>query len=99
MYIGRRVRAYTRLLEAAKALTTRDYVRGISGPSTLFNSYSSRQEGYRGGSSGSDNNNCKTTLTDDKRLAVQAYYNYCKHTHIRASNNYYFTFLYKATNK
>jgi hypothetical protein len=37
MYIGRRVRAYTRLLEAAKALTTRDHVRGISRLSTLFN--------------------------------------------------------------
>jgi hypothetical protein len=37
MYIGRRVRAYTRLLEAAKALTTRDYIRVISRLSTLFN--------------------------------------------------------------
>jgi hypothetical protein len=37
MSIGRRVRAYTRLLEAAKALTTRDYVRGISRLSALFN--------------------------------------------------------------
>jgi hypothetical protein len=35
--IGRRVRACTRLSEPAKALTTRDYVRGISGPSTLLN--------------------------------------------------------------
>jgi hypothetical protein len=40
MSIGRRVRACTRLLEAAKALTTRDHVRGISGPSTLFNMFS-----------------------------------------------------------
>jgi hypothetical protein len=38
--IGRRVRACTRLLEAAKALATRDYVRGISGPSTLPNIWS-----------------------------------------------------------
>jgi hypothetical protein len=35
--IGRRVRACTRLSEPAKALTTRDYVRGVSGPSTLLN--------------------------------------------------------------
>ena len=35
--IRRRVRAYKRLLEAAKTLTTRDYVRGISRLSTLFN--------------------------------------------------------------
>jgi hypothetical protein len=33
----RRVRASTRLTEAAKALATRDYVRGISGLSTLPN--------------------------------------------------------------
>jgi hypothetical protein len=38
MSIGRCVRACKRLSEAAKALTTRDHVRGISGPSTLFNS-------------------------------------------------------------
>jgi hypothetical protein len=40
MSIRRRVRACTRLSEPAKALTTgtRDYVRGISGPSTLLNS-------------------------------------------------------------
>jgi hypothetical protein len=31
------VRACKRLSEAAKTLTTRDHVRGISGPSTLFN--------------------------------------------------------------
>jgi hypothetical protein len=36
--IGRRVRACTRLTEAAKALATRDHVRGISGPSALSNS-------------------------------------------------------------
>jgi hypothetical protein len=36
--IRRRVRAYKRLLEAAKPLTTRDHVRGISRLSTLFNS-------------------------------------------------------------
>jgi hypothetical protein len=35
--IGRRVRACKRLSEAAKMLTTRDHVRGISGPSTLLN--------------------------------------------------------------
>jgi hypothetical protein len=35
--IGRRVRASTRLTEAAKALATRDHVRGISGPSALSN--------------------------------------------------------------
>jgi hypothetical protein len=35
--IRRRVRACTRLLVAAKALATRDYVRGISRPSTLPN--------------------------------------------------------------
>jgi hypothetical protein len=35
--IGRRVRACTRLLVAAKALATRDYVRGISRLSTLPN--------------------------------------------------------------
>jgi hypothetical protein len=39
MSIGRRVRACTRLSEPAKALTTRDCVRGISGPSTLLNNY------------------------------------------------------------
>jgi hypothetical protein len=37
MSIGRRVRACTRLLVAAKALATRDHVRDISGPSTLPN--------------------------------------------------------------
>jgi hypothetical protein len=37
MSIRRRVRACTRLSEPAKALITRDYVRGISGPSTLLN--------------------------------------------------------------
>jgi hypothetical protein len=37
MCIRRRVRACKRLLEAAKTLTTRDHVRGISGLSTLFN--------------------------------------------------------------
>jgi hypothetical protein len=37
MSIGRRVRACTRLLVAAKALATRDYVRGISRLSTLPN--------------------------------------------------------------
>jgi hypothetical protein len=37
MCIRRRVRACKRLLEAAKTLTTRDHVRGISGPSTLLN--------------------------------------------------------------
>jgi hypothetical protein len=35
--VGRRVRACTRLSEAAKALATRDHVRGISRPSTLPN--------------------------------------------------------------
>jgi hypothetical protein len=35
--IGRRVSACTRLLKAAKALATRDYVRGISGPLALSN--------------------------------------------------------------
>jgi hypothetical protein len=40
MCIGRRVRACKRLSEAAKTLTTRDHVRGISGPSTLFNRWS-----------------------------------------------------------
>jgi hypothetical protein len=39
MSIGRRVRAYTRLLVATKALATRDYVRGISRLSTLPNNY------------------------------------------------------------
>jgi len=38
--IGRRVRASTRLTEAAKALATRDHVRGISGLSALSNSSS-----------------------------------------------------------
>jgi hypothetical protein len=37
MCIGRRVKACKRLSEAAKTRTTRDHVRGISGPSTLFN--------------------------------------------------------------
>jgi hypothetical protein len=37
MSTGRRVRACTRLSEAAKPLATRDHVRGISGPSTLPN--------------------------------------------------------------
>jgi hypothetical protein len=40
--IRRRVRAYIRLLETAKALATRDYVRGISRLSTLPN----RQQAY-----------------------------------------------------
>jgi hypothetical protein len=35
--IGRRVRAYTRLLVAAKALATRDYVKDISRPLALSN--------------------------------------------------------------
>jgi hypothetical protein len=39
MSMGRRVRACTRLSGPAKALTTRDYVRGISGPSTLLNNF------------------------------------------------------------
>jgi hypothetical protein len=33
------VRACKRLSEAAKTLTARDHVRGISGPSTLFNTF------------------------------------------------------------
>jgi hypothetical protein len=37
--IRKRVRAYTKLLVAAKALATRNYVRGISKLSTLPNSY------------------------------------------------------------
>jgi hypothetical protein len=37
MSIGRRVRACTRLSEAAKALATRDHVKDISGPSALSN--------------------------------------------------------------
>jgi hypothetical protein len=45
MCIGRRVRACKRLSEAAKTLTTRDHVRGISGPSTPFN----RNVGEKGG--------------------------------------------------
>ena len=40
MSIGRRVRVCRRLLEVAKALATRDHVRGISGLSTLSNIYS-----------------------------------------------------------
>jgi hypothetical protein len=39
MSVERRVRAYTRLLKAAKALATRDYVRGISRLLALSNSY------------------------------------------------------------
>jgi hypothetical protein len=35
--MGRRVRACTRLSEAAKALATRDHVRDISGLSALSN--------------------------------------------------------------
>jgi hypothetical protein len=38
MSMGRRVRACTRLLKAAKALATRDHVRGISGLSAPSNS-------------------------------------------------------------
>jgi hypothetical protein len=37
--MGRRLRACTRLSGPVKALTTRDYVRGISGPSTLLNKH------------------------------------------------------------
>jgi hypothetical protein len=37
MSIGRRVRACTRLSKAAKALATRDHVRGISGLSAPSN--------------------------------------------------------------
>jgi hypothetical protein len=39
------VRACKRLAEAAKTPTTRDHVRGISGPSTLFNRQASRDSG------------------------------------------------------
>jgi hypothetical protein len=51
--------------------------------------------GGRGGGGG-DNDDRQTTLTGDKRLALQAYCNHCKHTHIRASDNCYFTFPHKA---
>jgi hypothetical protein len=39
MSMGRRLRAYTELSGPTKAMTTRDYVRGISGPSTLLNTF------------------------------------------------------------
>jgi hypothetical protein len=39
MCIRRRVRACKRLSEAAKTLTTRDHVRGISGPFTFLNTH------------------------------------------------------------
>jgi hypothetical protein len=51
--------------------------------------------GGRGGGGG-DNNDRQTTLTGDKRLALRAYCNHCKHTHIGAGNNCYFTFPHKA---
>jgi hypothetical protein len=40
--IERRVRVCKTLSEAAKTLTTRDHVRGISGPPTLLNNWISR---------------------------------------------------------
>jgi hypothetical protein len=41
------VRASTRLTEAAKALATRDYVRGISGPLALSNTFKGNFEAWR----------------------------------------------------
>ncbi|KAF1934866.1 hypothetical protein EJ02DRAFT_296993, partial [Clathrospora elynae] len=52
-------------------------------------------QGGCGGGSG-NNDNRQTTVTDDKRSALQAYCNHCKHTHIGAGNNCYFTFPHKA---
>jgi hypothetical protein len=51
--------------------------------------------GGRGGGGG-DNDDRKTTPTDDKRSALRAYCNHCKHTHIGAGDNCYFTFPHKA---
>jgi hypothetical protein len=55
-----------------------------------------RGRGGGGGGGGGDNDDRKTTPTDDKKSAVQAYCNHCKHTHIRAGDNCYFTFPHKA---
>ena len=51
--------------------------------------------GGRGGRGGDDNDR-QTTLIGDKSLALRAYCNHYKHTHIRASNNCYFIFPNKA---
>jgi hypothetical protein len=55
-------------------------------------------QGGRGGGGGG-NDDRQTTLTSDKRLAVRAYCNHCKHTHIGAGDNCWFTFPYKATDE
>jgi hypothetical protein len=57
--------------------------------------------GGRGGGGGSsgDNDDRETTPTEDKRSAVRAYCNHCKHTHIGAGDNCWFTFPYKATDE
>ena len=52
--------------------------------------------GGGGGGGGGNNDDRQTTLTDYKKSALRAYYNHYKHTYIRASDNYYFTFPDKA---
>lgn len=51
--------------------------------------------GDRGGGGGNDDDR-QNTITDDKRAALRAYCNHCKHTHIGARDNCYFTFPHKA---
>ncbi|KAF1945404.1 hypothetical protein EJ02DRAFT_338342, partial [Clathrospora elynae] len=53
--------------------------------------------GGQGGGGGGNDNDRKTTPTDNKRSAVRAYCNHCKHTHIGAGDNCWFTFPHKAT--
>jgi hypothetical protein len=81
MCIGRRVRACTRLSEAAKALITRDHVIGISGTSTPLNRsrieafatlalvLTIRREAWRCGRSSS----CKVSTDWHVRRLIQQY--------------------------
>jgi hypothetical protein len=55
----------------------------------------SRRGGHGGGSGSNDDQHI--TLTDDKRSNSRAYCNHCKHTHIGAGDNCWFTFPHKAT--
>jgi hypothetical protein len=53
-------------------------------------------QGGRGGGGRGNIDDRQTTMTDDKRSALRAYCNHCKHTHIGAGDNCYFTFPHKA---
>jgi hypothetical protein len=50
----------------------------------------------RGRGGGSGDNDRQNTPTSDKMSALRAYCNHCKHTHIGAGDNCYFTFPHKA---